>query len=582
MGPGAVAAAKHLAVRAATVATSPGVTSATLSALVIYWAFQKLPDWVKKDISFRNLLKNRTDVSTEELEGLYSVVEKLRNVAGNIQELDIDIPQLHAALLAFVQLSGQIKIRQIEDYRSVMSDGGDERTGDDCDTDTTRQVSDDQQESANDASACSIHISAASACVSEISPVTSTRDSLYETAGDLVELSRFRSNEIQNALRLATFAYYESSETLEEKLQEREFTLLHHKLVDIRPGRVAHYIATSPIERRVVIGLRGTSTLGDLLTDCCGHAVPLVVDDDAPADKVRVEIQAAVPSLVVTRSDDQTMEVISGHDERIVLEDHDDDGDNYIRCHEGILISARNVLDEIEAYLFPLIECHYEVVLCGHSLGGGTAVLLATLLRSKYPELFLGSQPKIHAYAFGAPPVLDHDSAIAAAGYCTSIINNADLISRLNITNLAVSLACLRTIQRKLVENDMSPTGPVTSVAFFNKIAEGTSGTLLMTPSELDETLREAHDNLALRKPEHLFVPGKVLLVYNPWLDGGEEELDDDSIATGSASAVGNLLCVETTGTSPVFQRLELDGIRCFTDHLTSSYFEILGMTYEF
>jgi len=367
-------------------------------------------------------------------------------------------------------------------------------------------------------------------------------------------------------------------------LQQRDFTLLHHKLVDIRPGRVAHYIATSPTERRVIIGLRGTSTLGDLLTDCCGHAVPLVVDDDTPADKVRVEIQAAVPNLVVTRSDDETMEIISGH-ERILLEDHDDDGDNYVRCHEGILISARKVLYQIESYLLPLIECGYEVILCGHSLGGGTAVILATLLRSKYPELFLKpGHNRIHAYAFGAPPVLDHDSAIAATSYCTSIINNADLISRLNLCNLSVSLACLRKIQGKLAEKDMSPKGPVTSVAFFNKIAEGTSGSLLMTPSELNETLREAHDNLALRKPEHLFVPGKVLLVYKPWLDGEEEGLDDNDDYDDSAasSGAGNFICVETTGTSPVFQRLEIDGLRCFTDHLTSSYFEILGMTYEF
>lgn len=34
-----------------------------------------------------------------------------------------------------------------------------------------------------------------------------------------------------------------------------------------------------------------------------------------------------------------------------------------------------------------LFECYqgYELVVCGHSLGGGTAVLLATILRPKYP-----------------------------------------------------------------------------------------------------------------------------------------------------------------------------------------------------
>jgi len=556
VGPGAVAAAKHLAVRAA---TSPGVTSATLTSVLFYWAFQKLPDWVKEDISFKNLLKNREDLSKEQFVGLLSVVDKLQNIASNIKELDTDIPQLHAALLAFIQLSGQNKLQQLDFHRPVGNTRGE----------TT--VKEDRE----DLSACSSSTTSTNAnrSSSRIS-TTITRDSIYESAGNALDLSTLRSSEIQNALKMATFAYYEDSKMLTEKLHEIDYTMLHHKLIGIRPGRVAHYIAVSPIKKQVVIGLRGTSTLGDLMTDCCGHAVPLK-DNDSIGDKVRVEIKAAVPNIVMMGSQEDTMEVISGH-ERIVLEDHDDDGDNFIRCHEGILISARNVLEEIESTLRPLIECDYRVVLCGHSLGAGTAVLVATLLRSKYPELFLKSG-QIHAYAFGAPPVLDHDSAIAACSYCTSIVNNADLISRLNICNLAVSLACLRKIQDKLAENQMSPTGPVTSVTFLNKIAEGTGGTPLMTLSELDETISEAHDNLALRKPEHLFVPGRVLLVYNPWLDDSESHED------GSDSNIDkHLKCVETSGTSPVFQRLEIDGLRCFTDHLTSSYYEILGMQYEF
>jgi len=363
-----------------------------------------------------------------------------------------------------------------------------------------------------------------------------------------------------------------SPKKLIEKLHGMEYTVLRHKLIDIRPGRVAYYIAVSPTRKQVVIGFRGTSSFGDLVTDCCGNAIPLMEDD---SDKGRVEVTAAEPLIVTAGSNDHAMEIISGH-ERIVLEAHDEEGDNFIRCHEGILMSARNVIDEIEALLLPLVECNYKVVLCGHSLGAGTAIISATLLRTKYPKLFTNPE-MMHAFAFGAPPVLDHDSAIAARGYCTTIINNADLISRLNLSNLAVSLACLREIQNKLVENDMNPTEPCYLVSFLNKIAEGTGGTPLMTLSELNEIISEAHDNLELRKPEHLFVPGRVLLVYNPWL---EETKYDTSYSSGSMTKY--LKCVETSGTSPVFQRLEIDGFRGFADHLTSSYFDILGMKYEF
>ena len=539
-GPGAVAAAKHLAVRAA---TSPSLKSATLFSVLFYWSFKRLPEWVKRDISFKNLLKNREEITEEEFVGLFSVLEKLQKLASNIKDLDTDIPQLHAALLAYIQLSGQNKLHQLNYHRSRRRSRVDTLINDQSD----------------DESVCSV-----------------TRDYLYESAGRELDLSSLRSSEIQHGIRMALFAYHEDPEKLSKKLNENQYSLLNHKLVDIRPGRVAYYVAVSPTRKQVVVALRGTSTLGDLVTDCCGHAVPLV-DDHSTGDKVRVEIKAAVPNIVTVASQDGNMEIISGH-ERIVFEDHDEDGDNHIRCHEGILISARNMMEEIESILLPWIDCGFKLVFCGHSLGAGTAVLAATLLRSRYPELFL-EPGQIHVYAYGTPPVLDHDSAIAACSYCTSVVNNADLISRLNISNLAVSLTCLRNIQTKLSDSKMSPTGPRTSVAFLNKIAQGTSGTPLMTFSELDESIREAHDNLSLRKPEHLFVPGRVLLAYDPWTDHDEA---DDNLSDPSLVAPKHWKCVETSGTSPVFQRLEIDGLRCFTDHVASSYFEVLGMEYEF
>ena len=180
-GPGAVAACKHLAYRAA---TSPSVTSASLTAILFYYLFQKLPDWVKDDISFKFFLKN-TDRSKEEFMGLFSVVEKLQKIASNIQELDTDIPQLHAALLAFIQLSGQNKLKQLK-----------------------ITITDDLE----DQSACSSSTTSitATSCRSPTLP-TITRDYLYESAGNALDLSTLRSSEIQNALKMATFAYYEDS-----------------------------------------------------------------------------------------------------------------------------------------------------------------------------------------------------------------------------------------------------------------------------------------------------------------------------------------------------------------------------------
>jgi hypothetical protein len=379
---------------------------------------------------------------------------------------------------------------------------------------------------------------------------------------------------------MATWAYHEDSTILIDRLLGHHYTMLRHHL-NVRPGRVAHYIAVSPSKRQVVVGLRGTTSLEDILTDCCGNAIPLF-EDDSSGDKIRVEVKAAIPNLVLASSQDESVEIVSGH-ERIVFEEHDDEGDNSVRCHEGILISARHVMEEIGPFLRDyLIECQYKVVFCGHSLGAGTAILSAVLLRERYPELFVNddSHRRIQVYAFAPPPVLDYDSAIAAASYCTSIVNNCDLVPRLNVSNLMVSLACLRKVQSKLSDHDLNPSGPASSVAFWNKIAEGTCGEPLMSLSEFNATVNEAHRDIALRKTGHLFVPGRVLLVYNPWSSENNDDITDNSRVKQKKEK--DWRCVETTGTSPVFQSLEIDGLRCFTDHLTSSYFEAMGMEYSF
>ena len=190
-GPGAVAAAKHLAHRAA---TSPTVTSATLSTILFYWSFQKLPDWVKDDISFRNLLKNRGELSKEEFVGLFSVVEKLQKIASNINDLDVNIPQLHAALLAFIQLSGQNKLLQVN-YRQSIKTIRDHAT-----------ISAEH----DDSSACSSSTTstAANSCSSQLSN-TITRDYLYESAGNAFDISSLHSTEIRSGLQMSVFAYYE-------------------------------------------------------------------------------------------------------------------------------------------------------------------------------------------------------------------------------------------------------------------------------------------------------------------------------------------------------------------------------------
>ena len=46
------------------------------------------------------------------------------------------------------------------------------------------------------------------------------------------------------------------------------------------PGRVGYYVAVSHSKKELLIGMKGTSTLEDILTDCCGRALRLDLEND--------------------------------------------------------------------------------------------------------------------------------------------------------------------------------------------------------------------------------------------------------------------------------------------------------------
>mmetsp|Transcript_21165 Transcript_21165/g.42411 ORF Transcript_21165/g.42411 Transcript_21165/m.42411 type:complete len:513 (-) Transcript_21165:668-2206(-) len=505
----AMMAARHMALHTS--------ASSAFAAVLAQWMWKQLPLWIKEDISFQNLLKDKKEVTQEELSHLGSVVEKLQEMVKSTK--GIYVPQLHATFLAYIQLSCQIKLSQPKLQEQM------------------------------------------------------TRNYLYKSSGKPFSMRRLQSPEFQDALNFATWAYHDDSQVIQEKIHKHGYTLLNHHL-PLRPGNVAYFLAVSHEKKRLLVGIRGTSSLEDILTDCCSRAVSLEGKNDD--DNSCIEVQMATESEMHLANDDKAE--IKSRRERILLEDCNN-GDNYIWCHEGILISSESMVRKIKPFIIDLIEeCDYSVMLCGHSLGAGAATLSALILRSRFPKLT--TNQKLRVYAFGPPPVLDRDSAVAAASFCTSVVNNADIIPRCSLYNFAVFLECLRKVQLRLVEKEMSPTGLISTKAFIDKLSEGTSGKLLMTVSELNKTAREAHEQTTPHKPEHLYIPGRVIMPYNPLIEDFEGE-DDDEIDQLKPEQK-TWLCTETDGTAAVFRNVEVDGARLFTDHASSSYFEALGMDYDF
>ena len=67
----------------------------------------------------------------------------------------------------------------------------------------------------------------------------------------------------------------------------------------------------------------------------------------------------------------------------------------------------------------------FALVLVGHSLGAGTASILAMLLRPQYPDL--------HCYAFAPPGLLSLPAAIFSRSFITSVVLGKDVVPRLGL-----------------------------------------------------------------------------------------------------------------------------------------------------
>lgn len=322
--PGAIAAAKRMAFEASTylytTEAAAAFTSAAFVAFLANWIWKRLPVWVKEDISFKTLIrstKNKDNVSTDttvspskkdELSHLASVLEGIQRVIQSMETMH-NIPQLHAAILAYIQWSGQFKQAQLH---------------------------------------------------GEIDE-SLTRDYLYESSGQPFDIASLQTRQYQLPLELATWAYYQDSMRLEELLQARDMELIIHDQSE-RPGNVAYFVAICALTRKIYVSVRGTSTLEDIVTDCCGYAVPLRQDEECS----RVEVEMEKPHEVIDEIHIDEVEIVSGH-ERITVQSDDTEGDNHVRCHHGILISAQRLTDKIIPIIMNwVLDAKYELLFCGH------------------------------------------------------------------------------------------------------------------------------------------------------------------------------------------------------------------------
>lgn len=178
------------------------------------------------------------------------------------------------------------------------------------------------------------------------------------------------------------------------------------------PGLTTYFCVRKPAARQIVISVRGTETVTDVITDCLMTSEKL-----SPAD-----LGLAATSDAATTSDAAAA------------------GCGY--AFSGVLGAVRTMASE----LLPVLTSElrgasegFSVVVVGHSLGGSAAALLALRLRT---ALLAKGASRVVAYCYQPMPCLSRAGLAAVARSATpdfevlSLVCRDDFASRLSLQRL--------------------------------------------------------------------------------------------------------------------------------------------------
>lgn len=200
-------------------------------------------------------------------------------------------------------------------------------------------------------------------------------------------------------------------------------------------------------EKEVVLVIRGTSSIHDVVTDI--RAAPVAFPPS------REEIMQAIYGSRSKSSPTATRH--SNHETEVCIPSQI--ANTQVRLHKtslsldysakewewlptqstssyscgGIYRSALFVLSEIGSCLSVLAEEGFKIRVVGHSLGGAVAALVTYMLRSIDLE-------NIHCFAYGVPPFVDDATADEMKTFVTSVVLHDDFIAR-------VTPASIRSVQ---------------------------------------------------------------------------------------------------------------------------------------
>ncbi|GFH19989.1 lipase_3 domain-containing protein [Haematococcus lacustris] len=98
-------------------------------------------------------------------------------------------------------------------------------------------------------------------------------------------------------------------------------------------------------------------------------------------------------------------------------------------CHSGMLQAAQWVLASVEQEVLAALQAQpcLDLMVTGHSMGGGIAALLALMLRHD-PRLSMRTRSRLRAVCLAPAAVLGHSLAVACRDFVVSVINMRGLM----------------------------------------------------------------------------------------------------------------------------------------------------------
>ncbi|XP_050208315.1 uncharacterized protein LOC126657646 [Mercurialis annua] len=290
-------------------------------------------------------------------------------------------------------------------------------------------------------------------------------------------------------IELAKGCYKENAFWLARNSMLRESNVLKF-VKDSSVMRPGYYIGVDPRKKLIILGIRGTHTVYDLITD------------------------------IVTSSDGEvTFEGFSTHFGTA-------EAARWFLNHE--MGTIRNYLKQYEGFRLRLV---------GHSLGAATASLLAIMLRKRSTEQLGVSPDIISAVGFATPPCVSKELAESCGDFVTTVVMQDDIVPRLStpalgrLRNEILQTDWLSVIEKEdwrsvigLVTNAKQVVSSVQDVA--RKLADYTkfrnppglpisekpraSPDVSISERTVDNHIVLKQDEAPCTVPEELFVPGTV------------------------------------------------------------------------